>query len=305
MLPRGRYSRPELLHDARLGLRDRCLLPTRARHAYYWRWRPLLHAGTEVSQRPTVRLRLATHGSIWAASKIHTRRTAEWAVRQRTAASCRGTFASCARTAGNAADAQSHRDEYESSREPPDCLKCLRKSKNKSPCRKTATSRAAAVQRAVCSGPGSGWASIPYRSTRATAARRTPGRFSGAALVMYQSLSPPLHCRLTHRIAYVVTAAVTVTTSVVRLSLVASDGPVGSASSCHRHHTVFGYCGKIALFTVFVTTVTTKNRIPITAGARRPEGPGARHGPRTVDPREHHASRVTPDHGPNTDRTRQ
>lgn len=56
-------------------------------------------------------------------------------------------------------------------------------------------------RRAACSG----WASIPYRSTRATAARRrrTPGRFSGAALVMYQSLSPPLHCRLTHRIAYV------------------------------------------------------------------------------------------------------
>ena len=113
------------------------------------------------------------------------------------------THSSLLQTAGNAADAQSHRDEYESSREPPDCLKCLRKSKNKSPCRKTATARAAAVQRAVWSGPGSGWASIPYRSTRATAARRTPGRFSGAALVMYQSLSPPLHCRLTHRIAYV------------------------------------------------------------------------------------------------------
>lgn len=59
------------------------------------------------------------------------------------------THSSLLHTAGNAADAQSHRDEYESSREPPDCLKCLCKSKKKSPCRKTVTARAAAVQRAV------------------------------------------------------------------------------------------------------------------------------------------------------------
>ena len=65
---------------------------------------------------------------------------------------------------------------------------------------------------------------------------------------------------------------VTSTTSVVRLSLVASDGPVGSASSCHRHHTVVGCCGKTALFTdtVFADHSQDKTQVlPITAGAER------------------------------------
>ena len=77
----------------------------------------------------------------------------------------------CKRTAGNAADALSHREEYELSCEAPDCLKCPSKSKNESPCTPPRAGRAA------CRGLGSGWASIPYRSMRACAARWTPGRF--------------------------------------------------------------------------------------------------------------------------------
>jgi hypothetical protein len=119
-----------------------------------------------------------------------------------------------------------------------------------------------------------------------------------------------------------------VTTSVVRLSLVASDGPVGSTSSCHRHHTVFGCCGKIALFTVFVTTVKTKrikkekhnrsSQSPRASGGGGPRadrrGPPRPHTPRAPRPRTRPDRRPArtprqPLHarpvGPNTDRTRQ
>ena len=114
-----------------------------------------------------------------------------------------------------------------------------------------------------------------------------------------------------------------VTTSVVRLSLVASDGPVGSASSCHRHHTVFGCCGKTALFTVFVTTVKTKHRSSQSPAGAWSGGGGPRADPRAA-PRPHTPRaprpRTRPDRrpartprqplharpvGPNTDRTRQ
>lgn len=93
---------------------------------------------------------------------------------------------------------------------------------------------------------------------------------------------------------------VTSATSVVRLSS-SSDGPgpVGSASSRHRHHTVFGCCGKIALFTVFVTTVKTKTGSGYhPAGERRGRADRAR----TRGPTVPHAARApaTDETGPET-----
>ena len=130
---------------------------------------------------------------------------------------------------------------------------------------------------------------------------------------MYQSLSPPLHCRLTHRIAYVVTAVSGNVSRQIELSCFGRTGrfrffvpptPHGSRllrENCaiHRHRIRDRQSRQN-------TGPPNHLRGRGAAGADRARTRGPRHGPtrrarpghgrdRTGDPREHHASRFTPD----------